>query len=195
MEKLSDLVSLDLVLATIKKLSNKYEELESIADTSLSVEYSRNWYAEYHASKNKKQVLDELFKRFSKISEENVLIPRNKLLRKNYYVLYYHDDVVAVINPEAVTFVDASSQIGCVSLSSRIYYREYDELNYIGVRFYGWYAKLQDVDIKTIEETVHNTIVWDKCPVVDNISQADNIADHIRDKWLAIKRKYNQHLL
>ena len=63
MKKFSDLVSLDLILATIQKLSDKYSELENVADTQLQSEYSRSWYAEYHAAKNKQQVLNELYRK------------------------------------------------------------------------------------------------------------------------------------
>lgn len=193
MRKLSDLVSSDLILATIQKLSDKYAELENVADSQLSTEYSKGWYAEYHAAKNKQQVLNELYRKIQHaIEKERELIPQRKeCRRKRYYVLKYHDDIVAIINPNTVSSIDVSgSQEGCINVACRVYYKEYGEITDCSIAFYGWYVKLCDVDIETITNTMPNTIVWDENPVVDTWQQADNICDKVRNYWFNIKNKY-----
>ena len=196
MKKFSDLVSLDLILATIKKLADKYAELENVADTQLSAEYSKAWYAEYHAAKNKKQVLNDLYRKINCAVEKKgeELIPSRKSARyKQYYVLYYHNTIVALINPEAVEFIDVSgSQEGCITLECPVYYEECGHTEKYATKFWGHFVKLCDVDIKTITDTMPNTIIWDRIPIVDNFFQAADIRSEVTEAWLNIKRKYNK---
>lgn len=194
MKKVSDLVSLDLILTTIQKLSNKYEELEGIADTQLNVEYSKGWYKDFYAAKNKLEVLNELSIALKKAAKEGIPIPeRSNLFRKQYYVVYYHDDIVAVVNPDTVEHIEVPDyQPDCVKLVSKVYYREYDWIDASLVRFIGTYVKKCDVDIQTIKNTMRDTIIWDNCPIVDSFDQALEIAQTITDSWRKIKAKYNK---
>ena len=196
MKKFSDLVSLDLILATIQKLSDKYSELENVADAQLQSEYSRSWYAEYHAAKNKRQVLNELYRKIKCAVEKkgDALIPdRKKAFYKQYYVVKYYDTIVAIVNPEAVKCIDVSgSQEDCVALSCPIYYEENGLVETYSTNIYGHYVKLCDVDIDNITNIMPNTIIWDRIPVVDSFNQAHSIVMTILDTWFDIKRKYNK---
>jgi len=196
MKKFSDLVSLDLILATIKKLSDKYGELENIADAQLSVEYSKAWYAEYHAAKNKQQVLNDLYRKIQRAVEKGreALIPnRKRAFYKKYYVVKYYDTIVAIVNPEAVKCIDVSgSQEGCIALACPVYYEEYGETKSYATNIYGHYATLCDVDIENIVDMMPNTIIWEKAPVVNTFSQASDIHMAVLQAWLNIKRKYNK---
>lgn len=196
MKKFSDLVSLDLILATIQKLSDKYSELENVADAQLQSEYSRSWYAEYHAAKNKRQVLNELYRKIKCAVEKKgeALIPNRKRAQyKQYYVVKYYDTIVAIVNPEAVKCIDVSgSQEDCVALSCPVYYEEYGETESYATNIYGHYAKLCDVDIENITDIMPNTIIWDRIPVVDDFNQASDIHMAVLNNWLDIKRKYNK---
>lgn len=196
MKKFSDLVSLDLILATIQKLSDKYSELESVADAQLQSEYSRSWYAEYHAAKNKQQVLNELYRKIKNAVEKKreALIPNRKRAQyKQYYVVKYHDTIVAIVNPQAVKCIDVSgSQEDCVALACPIYYEEYGELSRYNVNIYGSYIKLCDVDINNITDIMPNTLIWDEIPVVDNFDQASDIHNEVMEAWFNIKRQYNK---
>lgn len=196
MKKFSDLVSLDLILATIQKLSDKYSELESVADAQLQSEYSRSWYAEYHAAKNKQQVLNELYRKIKNAVEKKreALIPNRKRAQyKQYYVVKYHDTIVAIVNPQAVKCIDVSgSQEDCVALACPIYYEENGLVETYSTNIYGHYVKLCDVDIDNITNIMPDTIIWDRIPVVDSFNQAHSIVMAILDNWLDIKRKYNK---
>lgn len=196
MKKFSDLVSLDLILATIQKLSDKYSELENVADAQLQSEYSRSWYAEYHAAKNKQQVLNELYRKLKNAVEKKreALIPNRKRVQcKQYYVVKYYDTIVAIVNPEAVKCIDVSgSQEDCVALSCPIYYEENGLVETYSTNIYGHYVKLCDVDIDNITNIMPDTIIWDRIPVVDSFNQAHSIVMAILDNWLDIKRKYNK---
>jgi hypothetical protein len=196
MKKFSDLVSLDLILATIQKLSDKYSELENVADAQLQSEYSRSWYAEYHAAKNKQQVLNELYRKIKNAVEKRreALIPNRKRAQyKQYYVVKYRDTIVAIVNPKAVKCIDVSgSQENCVALACPIYYEEYGELSRYNVNIYGSYIKLCDVDINNITDIMPNTLIWDEIPVVDNFDQASDIHSEVMEAWFNIRRQYNK---
>ena len=196
MKKFSDLVSLDLILTTIQKLSDKYSELENVADAQLQSEYSRSWYAEYHAAKNKQQVLNELYRKIKSAVEKRreALIPNRKRAQyKQYYVVKYCDTIVAIVNPKAVKCIDVSgSQENCVALACPIYYEEYGELSWYNVNIYGSYIKLCDVDINNITDIMPNTLIWDEIPVVDNFDQASDIHNEVMEAWFNIRRQYNK---
>lgn len=196
MKKFSDLVSSDLILTTIQKLSDKYSELENVADAQLSVEYSKAWYAEYHAAKNKQQVLNELYRKIKNAVEKKreALIPNRKRAQyKQYYVVKYHDTIVAIVNPQAVKCIDVSgSQEDCVALACPVYYEEYGEIERYNTNIYGNYVRLCDVDIENIKDIMPNTIIWDEIPVVDNFDQASDIHNEVMEAWFNIKRQYNK---
>lgn len=194
MKKVSDLVSLDLILTTIQKLSDKYEELEGIADAQLNAEYSKGWYRDFHAAKNKQEVLCELSTALKKAARHGMPIPeRPKLSRKQYYVVYYHDDIVAIVNPDTVEYIEVPDyQPDCVKLTSKVYYREYDWVEDTLVRFIGTYVKKCDVDIQTIKDTMHDAIIWDSCPIVDDFDQAFEVGRTVTDSLRKIKAKYSK---
>jgi len=194
MKKVSDLVSLDLILTTIQKLSNKYEELENIAAAQLNTEYSTGWYRDFHAAKNKQEMLSELSTTLIKAAKDGIPIPeRTKLSRKQYYVVYYHNEIVAVVNPDTVEHIEVPDyQPDCVKLVSKVYYREYDWVDSSFVRFIGTYVKKCDVDIQTIKNTMRDTIIWDNCPIVDDFEHALEIEHTVTDSWRKIKAKYSK---